>query len=126
MPNERLLTTHLHEMLTYLGQCGGFTLLIGVQQGLLGSHMSTQVDASYLADNIILLRYFEASGAVRQAISVFKKRGSSHERTIREMTVTSTGINIGPVLKQFRGILTGVPELMENPIQQQGGQDGGL
>ncbi len=111
MPNEKLLATHMHELLTYLGQRGVVTLLIGVQQGMLGGNMSTQVDASYIADNVILLRYFEAEGEVRQAISIFKKRGSHHERTIRRMAITRDGIKIGPVLKQFQGILTGVPKL---------------
>jgi circadian clock protein KaiC len=112
MPNEKLLATHMHELLTYLGQRGVVTLLIGVQQGMIGGAMSTTVDASYLADNVILLRYFEAVGEVQQAISVFKKRGSEHERTIRRMTIGKQGIQIGPVLKQFHGILTGVPKLL--------------
>ncbi len=118
MPNEKMLASHMHELLTYLGQRGVITLLIGVQQGMLGSHMSTNVDASYLSDNVILLRYFEAGGEVQQAISVFKKRGSVHERTIRQLAINSSGINIGPVLKQFRGILTGVPRLVEKSQQQ--------
>jgi circadian clock protein KaiC len=112
MPSEKLLATHLHELLTYLGQKRVVTLLIGVQQGMLGSNMSTTVDASYIADNVILLRYFEASGEVRQAISVFKKRGGAHERTIREMFITSKGVKIGPVLNNFHGILTGVPKVI--------------
>ncbi len=112
MPNEQLLATHLHELLTYLGQRSVVTLLIGVQQGMLGTQMTTAMDASYIADNVILLRYFEAAGEVRQAISVFKKRGSAHERTIREMSITSTGIQIGPVLRNFHGILTGVPKVI--------------
>jgi circadian clock protein KaiC len=111
MPSEKLLSTHMHELLTYLGQRGVITLLIGVQQGMLGGNMTSGVDASYLADNVILLRYFEAAGEVQQAISIFKKRGSEHERTIRRMTVTANGIKIGPVLRQFQGILTGVPKL---------------
>lgn len=111
MPNERLLATHLHELLTYLGQRGVITLLTGVQQGMLGSPMSTTLDASYLSDNVILLRYFEAMGEVRQAISIFKKRGSAHERTIRQMSITDSGIDIGPALRNFHGILTGVPKL---------------
>lgn len=114
MPNEKLLATHMHELLTYLGQRGVITFVIGVQQGMLGGNMSSSVDASYLADNVILLRYFEADAEVQQAISVFKKRGSQHERTIRQMSITSTGIKIGPVLKQFHGILTGVPKLTAN------------
>jgi circadian clock protein KaiC len=122
MPNEKLLATHMHELLTYLGQRGVVTLLVGVQQGMLGSNMSTMMDASYLADNVVLLRYFEAFGEVRQAISVVKKRGSRHERTIRQMSITSAGIQIGPVLRQFQGILTGVPQLAEDP-EAKGDQD---
>jgi circadian clock protein KaiC len=113
MPNEKMLANHMHELLTYLGQRGVITLLIGVQSGMVGGNMSTNVDASYLADNVILLRYFEAIGEVQQAISIFKKRGSAHERTIRRMSITSAGIQIGPVLKQFRGVLTGVPRLIK-------------
>jgi circadian clock protein KaiC len=120
MPNEKLLATHMHELLTYLGQRGVITLIIGVQQGMLGAHLSTNIDATYLADNVILLRYFEAFGEVQQAISVFKKRGSEHERTIRRFSITSAGIDVGPVLQQFRGILTGVPELMESPAVKDG------
>jgi circadian clock protein KaiC len=114
MPNEKMLATHMHELLTYLGQRGVVTILVGVQQGMFGGNMTTTVDASYLADNVVLLRYFEAFGEVQQAISVFKKRGSQHERTIRQMKITSSGIEIGPVLKQFHGILTGVPKLMDS------------
>ena len=84
MPEERFLTIQLHELLMYLGQQGVATILIGAHQGLIGTQMNTPVDASYLADAVILLRYFEARGEVRQAISVMKKRGSKHERTIRE------------------------------------------
>jgi circadian clock protein KaiC len=112
MPSEKLLATHLHELLTYLGQKSVVTLLIGVQHGMLGSHMTTTVDASYIADNVILLRYFEATGEVHQAISVFKKRGGAHERTIREMFITGKGVKIGPVLNNFHGILTGVPKVL--------------
>lgn len=112
MPSEKLLSTHMHELLTYLGQRGVITLLIGVQQGMLGGNMASGIDASYLADNVILLRYFEASGEVQQAISVFKKRGSQHERTIRQLSINNNGIHIGPVLRQFHGILTGVPKLI--------------
>ena len=85
MPEERFLTIQLHELLMYLGQQGVATILIGAHQGLIGAQMNTPVDASYLADAVILLRYFEARGEVRQAISVMKKRGGSHERTIREL-----------------------------------------
>ncbi|MEO7888283.1 ATPase domain-containing protein [Polaromonas sp.] len=109
MPDERFLATHLHELLTYLGQRGVATILVGVQQGMLGGQMSTTVDASYIADNVVMLRYFEHDGEVRQAVSVFKKRGSLHERTIRQFSMSRKGIQVGEPLRGFRGILTGVP-----------------
>lgn len=109
MPGERFLTIHLHEMLMYLGGRGVATLLIGAHQGLIGSHMVTPVDASYLADAVILMRYFEAHGEVRQAISVMKKRGGEHERTIREFSLGPSGIRLGEPLTEFRGVLTGMP-----------------
>jgi circadian clock protein KaiC len=109
VPDERFLTIYLHELLTYLGQRGVVSILVGVQAGMLGAGMTSAVDASYLADNVIMLRYFEAAGEVRQAISVFKKRGSAHERTIRRFQLGRDGIRVGAVLKDFHGILTGVP-----------------
>ncbi|NRF70278.1 AAA family ATPase [Aquincola sp. S2] len=109
MPDERFLIVHLHELLTYLGQAGVATLLIGAQHGLMGMQMSSPLDASYLADAVLMLRYYEFAGEVRQAISVIKKRGGAHERTIRAFTLSSSGINVGPPLRNFRGILTGVP-----------------
>jgi circadian clock protein KaiC len=114
MPDERFLATHLHELLTYLGQRGVVTILVGVQAGLMGATMTTSVDASYIADSVIMLRYFEARGKVRQAISVFKKRVGRHERTIRLFTMSSgRGIRVGEVLTNFHGILTGVPRYEE-------------
>ena len=109
VPDERFMTTHLHELLTYLSQRGVATLLVGVQQGMLGGSMTSSMDASYLADNVLMLRYYEHDGEVRQAISVFKKRGSLHERTIRRFEMTDKGIRVGEVLRGYRGILTGVP-----------------
>jgi circadian clock protein KaiC len=109
MPGERYLTIHLHEMLMYLGQKGVATLLIGAHQGMIGTQMHTPIDASYLADAVILMRYFEAEGEVRQAISVMKKRGGQHERSIREFRLAPGGLHVGKPLKEFRGILTGVP-----------------
>jgi circadian clock protein KaiC len=123
MPDERFLTTHLHELLTYLGQRGVVTLLVSVQKGMLGNSMTTDVDASYLADNVIMLRYFESGGEVRQAISVFKKRGSWHERTIREFSMSSKGIHVGPALRQFHGILTGVPTKIDTGSGENGSSD---
>jgi circadian clock protein KaiC len=109
MPEERFLIIQLHELLTYLGQAGVATLLIGAHQGLIGGQMITPVDASYLADAVILMRYFESRGEVRQAISIVKKRGGAHERSIREFRLESGRISLGEPLRDFRGILTGVP-----------------
>jgi circadian clock protein KaiC len=109
MPEERFLTIQLHELLTFLGQAGVATLLIGAHQGLIGGPMIAPVDASYLADAVILLRYFEMNGEVRQAISVVKKRGGAHERTIREFNMQEGRISVGEPLRDFRGVLTGVP-----------------
>ena len=109
MPEERFLTIQLHELLMYLSQKGVASLLIGAHHGVIGSQMQAPVDASYLADAVILLRYFEAHGAVRQAISVVKKRGGKHERTIREFGMDDGAIKVGDPLREFRGVLTGVP-----------------
>lgn len=110
MPEERFLTVHLHELLTFLGQCSVATLMVGVHHGLIGTAMTSAVDASYLADSIVMLRYFEADGEVRQAISVVKKRGGQHERTIREFRLGAPeGIHIGEPLREFHGVLTGIP-----------------
>ncbi|VTU21541.1 Circadian clock protein kinase KaiC [Variovorax sp. PBS-H4] len=109
MPDERFLIVQLHELLTYLGQHGVATMLIGAQHGLIGMQMQTPVDASYLADSVVLLRYFEDEGEVRQAISVLKKRGGAHERSIRAFSLDAQGIHVGPPLRNFRGILTGIP-----------------
>jgi circadian clock protein KaiC len=109
VPDERFMTTHLHELLTYLGQRGVVTLLVGVQQGMLGGTMSSSLDASYLADNVLVLRYYEHDGEVKQAVSVFKKRGGLHERTIRSFSMSAKGIQVGAPLRGYRGILSGVP-----------------
>lgn len=116
MPEERFMIVQLHELLAYLGQLGVATLLVSAQQGLIGQ-MSSNIDISYLADGVILFRYFEARGEVRQAISVLKKRTGAHERTIRELSIGSHGLGIGEPLREFRGVLTGVPhERTEAPI----------
>ena len=109
MPSERFLLIHMHELLSYLAQRGVVTVLTVAQHGMLGAGMQTPVDVSFLADTVILLRFFEAAGAVRQAISVVKKRRGAHERTLREMKIGSEGIKVGEVLEQFEGVLTGVP-----------------
>lgn len=109
VPDERFLATYLHELLTYLGQHGVVTLLVGVQQGLLDSRMSTSADASYVADNVIMLRYYEAGSNVCQAISVFKKRAGTHQRSIHSFVIDAAGISIGPPLHGLHGILSGLP-----------------
>ena len=109
MPSERFLLIQMHELLMYLGKRGVVTILVMAQHGMMGSAMQTPVDVSFLADTVILLRYFEAMGEVRQAISVVKKRRSGHERTIRELHLGSGGITIGAPLRDFQGVLTGVP-----------------
>jgi len=114
MPDERFLTIQLHEVLTFLGRAGVATLLVGAHTGLIGPQMSAPVDASYLADAVILMRYYESRGEIRQAISVVKKRGGAHERSIREFRMDQGRIAIGPPLRDFRGVLTGVP-IYEGP-----------
>jgi circadian clock protein KaiC len=109
MPDERFLTAQIHELLTYLNQQGVVTLLVMAQHGFLGAEMGTPADVSYLADTVILLRYFEAGGAVRRAISVVKKRTGFHEDTIRELRLSSKGIKVGEPLSKFQGVLTGIP-----------------
>ena len=112
MPEELFLTAYMHELLSYLGQQGVLTLMILAQHGIVGGSMLAPVDLSYLADTVLLLRYFEAAGEVRQALSVIKKRTGSHERSIREFRITSHGIEVGEPLKNFQGVLTGVPEYL--------------
>jgi circadian clock protein KaiC len=112
MPDEQFLIIQLHEVLSYLGQSGVASILVGAHKGLIGTQMQSPVDASYLADAIVLLRYFEHQGEVRQAISVVKKRGGEHERTIREFKMEKGRISVGEPLRQFRGVLTGVPEII--------------
>ena len=109
MPSEQFLLIHMRELLTYLGQKGVVTLLTIAQHGMLGSSMLTPIDVSFLADTVILLRFFEAAGMVRQAISIVKKRRGAHERTLRELKIGATGMEVGEVLRDFEGVLTGVP-----------------
>ncbi len=110
MAGEQALTVQLHELLAYLNQMGVATFLVMAQYGILGSAVSSPIDVSYLADNVLLLRYFEAQGKVRQAISVVKKRTGAHERAIRELMITNGELRIGEPLDKFHGVLTGTPE----------------
>jgi circadian clock protein KaiC len=109
MPSERFLLIQMHELLMYLGKKGVVTFLIMAQHGMMGAAMQTPIDVSFLADTVILLRYFEAMGEVRQALSIVKKRRSGHERTIRELRLGRGGVMVGEPLRDFEGVLTGVP-----------------
>ncbi len=109
MPGEDFLALHMHELLAYLRLKGVLTILVMAQAGMLGPTMTSPVDISYLADSVLLLRYFEAEGQIRKAISVVKKRTGSHEDTIREFALGQGGVRVGEPLRAFRGVLTGVP-----------------
>lgn len=109
MPQEQQLILQLHELLAYLSQSGVVTFLINPQHGLVGS-MTSNLDISYIADTVVLVRFFEAHGRLRKAISVLKHRGGGHEDAIRELRIDTRGIRVGQPLVDFRGVLTGTPE----------------
>lgn len=124
MPSERHLTLHLHELLTYLAQQGVTTLMLMAQHGLVGPHLHTPTDTSYLADTVVLMRYFEAAGEVRQAVSVIKKRTGWHERTIRELRIENgKGVVIGEPVRAFQGVLSGSPSLLGSALEKSGRSD---
>ena len=108
MPGEQYLLLQMHEMLSFLNQLGVTTLLILGQHGLIGD-VRTDVDLSYLSDSILLFRFFEARGEVRAAVSAVKSRSSPHERTIREFRLSADGLQVGEALRDFEGVLTGLP-----------------
>jgi circadian clock protein KaiC len=110
MPDGRYLSSHMNDLLAFLSQRDVLTIIVVEQHGLFGTTGTTPVDMSYMADTVILLRYFESGGEVRQAISVSKKRSGIHERTIREFKIAAGGIEVGEPLKAFQGVLTGVPD----------------
>jgi circadian clock protein KaiC len=110
MPSERLLGVQLHELLSYLADRGVTSILTLVQHGIFGGPVEEGAEVSYLADTVILLRYFEFQGAVRGAISVVKKRSGPHEHTIRECRVDKGGLQVGTPLTAFHGVLTGMPQ----------------
>ena len=111
------------ELLSYLNQLGVLTIMILAQHGMLG-RMETPLDLSYMSDAVIMLRYFEAAGLVRRAISVVKKRSGSHENTIREFQLTSDGVKVGPPLREFSGVLTGTPTYVGDakPLMSENGE----
>jgi circadian clock protein KaiC len=114
MPGEQFMLLQMHELVTYLNQQGVLTFLILAQSGMVGS-MQSPVDLTYLSDTVLLLRFFEARGELRRALSVLKKRTGHHEVTIREFKIASEGLTVGPPLSNFRGILTGTPHYEGDP-----------
>lgn len=116
MPDERFLDLHLHELLAFLNRQGVITIMLLAQQGLIGA-MQSVVDLTYLADTVLLLRYFEARGEVRQAVSIIKKRSGNHERSLREMKVGKGGLQIGAPLTNMQGVLTGVPAFTSPQVE---------
>jgi circadian clock protein KaiC len=117
MPGESFLTMQMHELLSFLNHLGVTTLMTLAQHGVIGTAMESPVDLSYLADTVILFRYFEAEGSVRQAISVVKKRSGRHERTIRELIFEPGRLAVGDPLVDFEGVLTGVPRYRGQPTE---------
>lgn len=109
MPQEKQLILQMHELLSYLNQRGVTTFLINPQQGLVGT-MTASLNVSYMADAVVLFRFFEAAGRLRKAISVIKNRGGAHEDTIRELRIDAGGVRVGAPLSEFKGVMTGTPE----------------
>jgi circadian clock protein KaiC len=120
MSEEQFITLHLHELLQYLNRRGAATFLSIAQHGMVGE-MRQPIDVTYLADTVIMLRYFEAFGRVRRAISVIKKRTGPHEDTIRELRIGNTGLVFGDPLRDFQGVLRGVPSYVgrSTPLMDQ-------
>jgi circadian clock protein KaiC len=112
MPEDRFLTTHLHELLTFLSYKNVLTILTLGQHGFMGETLQSPIDISHLSDSVIMLRYFEAFGAVRRAVSMVKKRSGPHEVFIREMNISAAGIHVGEPLADFQGVMTGRPQFM--------------
>jgi circadian clock protein KaiC len=127
MPDERLLDIRLHELLSYLAQRGVTTVMTLAQHGVIAGSSSGQAEVSYLADSLLALRFFEAYGQVRKAISVLKKRSGHHEHAIREFQITDRGVRVGEPLHAFQGVLTGVPDYVgeRQPLFAQGGVGAG-
>jgi circadian clock protein KaiC len=122
MPEEQFLILHLHEVLQYLNRQGASTFLTVAQQGTIGD-MKQSIDLTYLADTVVLLRFFEAAGRIRRALSVIKKRTGSHENAIREFHIDRRGIAVGPPLERFQGVLRGVPTYIgsHSPLMETSG-----
>jgi circadian clock protein KaiC len=119
MPQESFVALQLHELLSYLGQRGVLTILTVAQHGLVGGEATVPIDLSYLADSVLLFRYFEAHGHVRKAITAVKKRSGRHEGTIRELLLGDGGVRVGPVLERFQGILSGAPQFLDGDAREE-------
>jgi circadian clock protein KaiC len=115
MPEERFLAAHIHELLAFLSEKGVTTLLTLAQYGLFGP-TEAPINISYIADTVLLFRYFEAMGEVKQALSVVKKRTGQHERSIRELKLTSEGVKVGKPLLEFQGVLSGNPQFVSGSL----------
>ena len=124
MPEAQFLSAQLHELLGYLGERGVLTLLVVAQHGVLGAAMASPIDVSYLADTVLLFRFFELDGEVRKAISIVKRREGAHEATIRELRQGNGAIHIGEPLRGFRGLLTGVPVTLDRSADARNDGDG--
>ncbi len=124
IPEEQYLVLQLHELLTYLNQQGVVTILILAQHGLVG-HMATPVDMTYLSDTVVLLRFFEAGGKIKRAVSVMKRRTGAHEDSIREYRIDRKGVRVGDPLENFHGVLTGVPSFRGDPAALLKDRNGG-
>ncbi len=118
IPEASAAVVRLHELTSYLASCGVATILTVAQQGMLGQNMSSPIDVSYIADTMFMMRFFEAGGRVRKAVSVLKKRTGVHETTIREIGVKHGELTVGDPLVDFRGVLTGVPEYRGRTIEE--------
>ncbi len=120
MPQDNFLTAQLHELLSYLNNQGVTTFMVVAQHGMFGGNTASQIDASYLADSVVMLRYFEHQGGVKKAISVMKKRTGRHEESIRQLKFSRAGITLSEPLLQLRGVLTGVPVEVSNEHRPDG------
>lgn len=116
MPGERELVTQLHELLGYLSEAGVLSLMVVASHGLFGES-ETPIDVSYIADTVVVLRHFESRGEVRRCIAALKKRSGAHERTIREIQLGADGIEVGEPLRNFSGVLTGLPRYEGSPTE---------
>ncbi len=119
MPDEKHLMLHLHELLAYAAARGVAVVMVISQHGVMGASIQQPIDASYLADTVVLFRYYEFEGEIRKAISVFKRRGGVHEPSIRALTLgPPQGVVVGEPLRNFRGVLTGTPQYQESKVAE--------